>query len=104
MGTEDDSESVEIAKRSKSSTSAMTVRELLKERKRDRELDDVGSERVLKYLERSGRMWFLMAMAELVVIGMIVAGLLSVGVTGKIPGVGDITITPREAPASPSRP
>ena len=65
----------------------------------EREERDRAAERATA--ERQIVLWSRVALAELLVILVLVAGVLGVGVSGRIPGIGAIAIQADEAPALP---
>lgn len=65
------------------------------ERQADKALNavDQANARALAAVERQATLWFRLSMALIVVLLVLVAGVVGVGVSGTIPGVGEIKVT-----------
>lgn len=58
----------------------------------DRDRDAEQQARVITALEKSNNAQFRVIIALVLVLGILVAGVIGVGVTGKVPGVGEIEV------------
>jgi hypothetical protein len=67
----------------------------------DRARDERQTQSAITALQDTNRMLTRVVIALVVVLGILVSGVVGVGVTGKVPGYGEITVTQpgKEAPA-----
>lgn len=77
---------------SPSSTAAIAER-LLDQRAKEDERQDRAHREALEHLAAQATLWQRTALALILVLLVLVAGVVGVGVTGSLPGVGDIQIT-----------
>lgn len=75
-----------------SATATITSR-LLDQAERDNERTEREHQRALESLTEQARLWQRTALALIVVLAVLVAGVVGVGVSGTLPGIGQITIT-----------
>lgn len=80
------------AQPSPGTTSHVVVGRLLDAQEKDRERDEREHAAAIGAFERQVTLWQRTALALIAVIAILVSGVVGVGVTGKLPGVGEIQI------------
>lgn len=75
------------------------IGKLLEAADKDDERKEREHERAVAALERQAVLWQRTALALIVVLLVLVSGLVGVGVTGNVPGLGEIHIEGADAPA-----